>query len=109
MTVYKISWLRQVGAGLAFLIMIYATRPQKSMILEGEKCGLPILGICHGLNVINIINGGKIEQDITVFKALEKVDHDVFPLNGDLAHDITIKTDTHLHDILSGNDIKNKQ
>lgn len=87
------------------LLMQYQTK----MVLEAKKRGMPILGICQGSKVLNIINGGKVDQDITEHKKSEKVDHDVFPLKGDLAHDVIIKLGTHLHDILTGNIPENRK
>lgn len=87
------------------LLIQYQTR----MILEAKKRGMPILGICRGSNTLNIIHGGKIHQDITELDHLNKVNHSVFPLKGELAHDVTIKKGTHLHDILVGNDAARKQ
>lgn len=76
---------------------------QTKMVREAKKRGMPILGICQGSNVLNVIHGGKIDQDIT---DPEKVNHDVFPLKGELAHNVTIKKGTHLHDILIGKDLE---
>ena len=76
---------------------------QTKMVFEAKKRGMPILGICRGSNTLNVIYGGKINQDITELDHLKKVNHCVFPLKGELAHDVTIKNGTHLYDILVGN------
>jgi putative glutamine amidotransferase len=82
---------------------------QAKMVFEAKKRGMPILGICRGSNTLNILHGGKINQDITELDHLKKVNHSVFPLKGELAHDVTIKNGTHLHDILVGNDSTSRQ
>lgn len=87
------------------LLMQYQTK----MVQEAKKRGMPMLGICQGSNVLNIIFGGKIDQDITVLDHPIKIDHDVFPLKGQLAHDVTVKKGTHLHDILLANDSKGRE
>lgn len=69
------------------------------------KKGMPILGICAGSALINVVLGGTIEL---LPKNKSHVNHDVFPLEGELAHTITVQPQTHLHDILRGK-IKNNE
>ena len=42
--------------------------------------GLPILGICKGMQVLNVALGGTIKLDITGHKLPEMKDHDIQPL-----------------------------
>ncbi|MBA3662269.1 MAG: gamma-glutamyl-gamma-aminobutyrate hydrolase family protein [Gammaproteobacteria bacterium] len=72
---------------------------QKAIFIAAEKLGMPILGICAGSNVINIVLGRKLEQYLPVNG---NVNHDIDPRKGQLAHEVMIKKGTHLHDILQG-------
>lgn len=80
-----------------------------AMIRQANAQGIPVLGICAGANVLNVAYGGKIDQDISESTSnMEKVPHDIEPRQGALAHSVTIKQGTHLHDILSATELNQK-
>jgi putative glutamine amidotransferase len=60
--------------------------------------GMPLLGVCRGVQVINVVCGGTLYQDIhTIRPDLEK--HDYFPPNFEryrVSHQVTIEPDSRL-------------
>lgn len=65
---------------------------------QALKKGMPVLGICAGHWLMNQVLGGTVE----LLPKNGRVNHDVLPLNGALAHTVTVQPQTHLHDILCG-------
>jgi putative glutamine amidotransferase len=54
--------------------------PQRTMFetwlyTTGKRRGLPILGICYGMQLINVLEGGSLYQEIPRRKKTPKVDH----------------------------------
>lgn len=74
---------------------------KKGLTQQALNRGMPILGLCAGAIMLNLVFYGTIT--LLTENDSAKVNHDVMPLNGDLAHDIEIIAGTHLHDIISGN------
>lgn len=54
--------------------------------------GLPVLGICRGLQVVNVFAGGTLNQHVP-----EHMRYDVLPHEG--AHAVTLEQGTALHDV----------
>lgn len=66
--------------------------------------GKPVLGVCRGLQIVNLVLGGSLWQDLAdECPGTEK--HDYFPFDGrfardHLAHDVTVTPQTRLREIL---------
>jgi putative glutamine amidotransferase len=59
---------------------------------------MPILGICRGLQVVNVFLGGSLVPDIPSFK---DVDHSKFGEGNDRYHSVTVEAGTKLFSIAS--------
>ena len=64
--------------------------------------GLPVLGICRGIQVMNVAAGGALYQDIAS-QSPGSLKHDCWPDHprNYLAHQVTVNGDSHLAAILS--------
>ncbi|MDX1420300.1 MAG: gamma-glutamyl-gamma-aminobutyrate hydrolase family protein [Rubricoccaceae bacterium] len=62
--------------------------------------GKPILGICRGMQIMNVARGGTLYQDCTE-QHPGAIKHDYFPTDGyardHLAHEVRVTPGTHLH------------
>jgi putative glutamine amidotransferase len=72
-----------------------------SWAMEDRK---PVLGVCRGLQLMNLAAGGTLWQDLTELRA-GSVKHDYFPFGGKysrdyLAHEVTVTPGTRLAAIL---------
>ncbi len=69
----------------------------------------PVLGVCRGMQVINVARGGTLVQDIAA-GIPEAIKHDYFPTQGYerdyRAHPVTIQPASRLHDIFRGTDLE---
>ena len=68
--------------------------------------GKPIFGICRGLQVLNVVLGGSLFQDVTA-ECNTAIKHDYVPTEGwsrdHLAHEISINPGSRLHTALGSN------
>lgn len=71
------------------------------LVHAAESTGKPILGICRGIQIINVALGGDLFTDIQNQK-IDALKHDWFPdyPRNRLSHPIAIKSDTLLNHIL---------
>ena len=81
-------------------ILIGATSPErdaseKALLEEALKQGKPILGICRGLQLINVVLGGTLYQDLAT-QANITVQHVQKSQPHSATHSIRIEADTHL-------------
>lgn len=64
--------------------------------------GKPILGVCRGMQMINVFRGGTLHQDI---KAIQKINHREHKLLKEGVHSVTVTGGTLLHSILGQEEI----
>jgi putative glutamine amidotransferase len=71
--------------------------------------GKPVLGVCRGMQVINVACGGSLVQDVEN-ESERFLKHDYYPTQGFerdyLAHDAMVTPDSYLHTVYGGPTIK---
>lgn len=77
------------------------TQFEWDITLLSIKKQIPILGICGGMQLINVITGGTLIQHIPD-EILNPINHEVKPYDK-TAHDITIKEHTKLYNLANHN------
>ena len=64
------------------------------------EVGKPVFGICRGLQVLNVVLGGSLFQDVAA-ECSTAIKHDYVPTEGwsrdHLAHEVTITPGSRLH------------
>lgn len=76
------------------------------LIEKAMKKGIPVLGICRGLQLINVVNGGTLYQDNSLVKN-HFIKHVQNTLPEYSTHKITIEKDSFLYDILGAETMVN--
>jgi len=64
---------------------------------------IPILGICRGLQILNVYNGGSLFTDIPTQLPQNKVVHQV--KDGDINHKVRLDTNSIIYSIINSNEI----
>ncbi|MCL5005508.1 MAG: gamma-glutamyl-gamma-aminobutyrate hydrolase family protein [Acidobacteria bacterium] len=73
------------------------------LLEAGLKRGIPILGICRGIQMINVKFGGTLYQDLKSETSLE-CDHKQAGSRSATTHSVTVtEPDSLLHDLIPGN------
>lgn len=73
--------------------------------------GKPVLGVCRGMQLVNVAMGGSLYQDLTT-QLPNSIKHDYFPFGGSghtrdyLAHDVRIAPDSRLARLFGGGPVK---
>ena len=70
----------------------------------------PVLGVCRGLQLMNLAAGGTLWQDLESQRP-ESIKHDYFPFRDGfardhLAHTVTVRSGTHLAEILGAGEVR---
>lgn len=73
---------------------------ESSLYADALKNDKPVLGICRGIQFINVLQGGTLYQDLSVEYA-SGIEHHMKPPYTDIAHYVSIKKQTPLYDLLS--------
>jgi putative glutamine amidotransferase len=60
---------------------------------------MPVLGICRGIQLINVVLGGTLVQDIQTQKAKSPVSHEEQGTSRETEHEIAIMAGTRLHSL----------
>jgi len=79
-----------------------------TLMKQAETLGMPILGICRGMQLMNVYRGGNLYQDILVERP-DSQNHDgymVVKSTEHLAHTLELMVDTKLRHILQTDTIK---
>lgn len=66
---------------------------------------LPCLGICRGMQVMNVSFGGTLVRDISEL-GKGHMDHACFERGDEVIHSVRVKPDSQLHDILGADDVQ---
>jgi putative glutamine amidotransferase len=72
---------------------------EKSLFLSALKKGMPVLGICRGLQLVNCILGGNLQQDLAGKNAIHKAIVDETGKQFDKAHGVHIAAGSLLAEI----------
>lgn len=68
---------------------------------EAIRLKKPILGICRGFQIINVINGGTLYQDLS-YADFVKINHDQRDIPDRLTHSIKVENDKFLKNVKDG-------
>ena len=79
-------------------VQVDSTRDRSEILLAREalRRGIPILGICRGAQLMNVVLGGSLYQDIPLQKGT-KVNHAQSAPSSEPTHEITIQEGSLLH------------
>lgn len=73
---------------------------ERTLILEAIKQGKPIFAVCRGMQLLNVVLGGSLYQDLSLYPDCQ-VKHEQQPTQPQFAtHSITVKPDSLLVPIL---------
>ena len=92
------------GADVAPALYGEETRPccgeifEISIVQKALKIGLPVLGICRGLQVMNVAMGGTLYQDIAT-QLPGAIKHPCYDTPRDKVHEVTVTEHSKLHRI----------
>ena len=82
---------------------------EQTLIRWAREDGKPVLGVCRGIQIINVAFGGTLFQDLTANRE-GSIKHDYFPEQGFerncLSHTTQIDRDSRLGDILKLEDLQ---
>lgn len=80
-------------------------RVEMQLVKWAIEDGKPVLGLCRGMQILNVVLGGTLYQDLATQRP-ELQKHDFFPNAGfartHLAHTVALQPDTRLFDLSDG-------
>ncbi len=80
-------------------------RVELQLVRWAIEDGKPVLGLCRGMQILNVVQGGTLYQDLATQRP-ELKKHDFFPTAGyarqHLAHSVALQPDTRLFDLSDG-------
>jgi len=71
-------------------------RFEEKIYRYSQSCHLPVLGICRGLQLVNVLEGGKLIQDLGIYNEIHRT-----TTKEDKQHEIQIEKDSLLYDIVA--------
>jgi putative glutamine amidotransferase len=75
-----------------------------TLLAEALDRDIPVLAICHGMQLLNLFLGGTLEQHLADDDA--RFDHDRDRVRGDVAHVVELKPESLLWDVYGGSPIE---
>jgi gamma-glutamyl-gamma-aminobutyrate hydrolase PuuD len=66
-----------------------------ALLKEFKKTNKPVLGICHGLQIMNVAFGGNLYQDLPTQKPESKINHNPFSNANATVHEVTVVSKAH--------------
>jgi putative glutamine amidotransferase len=96
------SWYREENRFPQSVIQPDRDRAEILLARKARERGMPILGLCRGVQTMNVAFGGSLHQDVSLRPGTGS--HDVEEPWVYLVHDVTIVKDTHLFQ-LAGKEI----
>jgi len=81
---------------------------EAALIKTAHQLGIPILGVCRGLQIMNVAFGGSLYQDIEDYdtQGAERVNHSqIGELDFSTSHPVEVVWDTLLHKLLGKSEI----
>jgi putative glutamine amidotransferase len=75
-----------------------------TLLKEALDRDVPVLAICHGMQLLNLCLGGTLEQHLADDDA--RFDHDRDRVRGDVAHSVALKAGSVLWDVYGGSPIE---
>ena len=89
----------EVPINQSVVVLPSRDRLEMAMLEEAEKSGKPILGICRGIQVINVFHGGNLYQDLPTQHPSETC-HAQKPPFDEPAHKVTLTVGSPLQKLL---------